>query len=191
VTRLVLCLISVFLFQLPFAQTTSQNASPWQRLEYACANGMSLTHVVAVPEQLTLIFNDAFYVLQQVESSDSDVRYEDAKLIWTEAGGVGRLEQKGGTRLAEQCVYQPDVPVLGYSCNEDITVKVRYLNDVAHINVFDPTYGDQFYELPKVISASGAKFSNTITTWFVIGEDANLFEETEEVQHAQDCKLQN
>jgi membrane-bound inhibitor of C-type lysozyme len=173
-------------FQLAITQTTT----PWQRLEFRCANDISLTHVVAAPKQLTLIFAGAFYPMKEVSSSDLSVRYEDGNtLIWTSEDGVGRLEQKDGKVLAEQCVYQPEIPVLAYICIEDVTVEVSYVDNIAQIQVFDPVYGDQSYELPKVAVPSGAKFSNGMTTWFVQGEDANLFEETEEVQHAQDCKL--
>jgi membrane-bound inhibitor of C-type lysozyme len=185
--RLLFCMVMM----LTLHAVTSQTATPWQRLEFRCANDVVLTQVVASPEQLTLIFKDAFYPMKQVTSSSTSLRYEDGKtLIWTAENGVGRLEQKDGTVLAEQCISQPETPVLGYMCIDEITVEVRYVNDVAQIQVIDPLYGDQTYELPKVAATSGAKFSDGMTTWFVLGEDANLFEETEEVQHAQDCKLQ-
>jgi membrane-bound inhibitor of C-type lysozyme len=187
--RCYFCLIIVVIFQVAL----SQNTTPWQRLEFVCANNVSLTHVIAAPEQITLIFNDAFYPMKQVgtiQDAGESVRYEDGKnLIWITEDGVGRLEQKDGKVLAQACVYQSETPVLAYICIEDVTVEVEYVNDVAQIKVFDPVYGDQTYELPKVAWDAGAKFSDGMTTWFVKGEDANLFEETEEVQHAQQCKL--
>jgi membrane-bound inhibitor of C-type lysozyme len=184
--RRILCLCFIFVLHLALAQT----ATPFQRLEFRCANNLTLTHVVASPKQFTLIFNGAFYPMEEVKGSGTSLYYEDGNnLVWITEAEVGRLEQKDGQVLVEQCVYQPEIPVLGYICIEDVTVEVRYVNDVAQIQVFDPVYGDQTYELPKVITESGAKFSNGMTTWFVLGEDANLFEETEEVQHAQDCKL--
>jgi membrane-bound inhibitor of C-type lysozyme len=168
------------------AQTTQQSASPFERLEYTCANDVSLTLILALPRQLTLIFKDAFYPMYQVGEA---VRFEDAKLVWTEQDGVGRLEQKDGTPLAETCVTKP--PSVAYICSENVTLDISYLNDIATIIVRDPVYGEQRYELPKVEVASGAKFSNGLTTWLVSGAEGNLFEETEEVQHAQKCKLQH
>ncbi len=181
-------------FQFGFAQ----EATPWQRLEYLCNHDITLTHVVAAPKQITLIFNDKFYPMKQVGSTQDaniSVRYEDKNLVWLTEESVGRLEQKDGAVLAEGCVLQaanaPAVPATSsYACKDDIVVTVRYLEEVAHLSVSDPTYGDQSYELPKATSASGAKFSNGATTWFVQGENANLFEESEEVQHAEDCKLE-
>jgi membrane-bound inhibitor of C-type lysozyme len=193
VTRFFFYLFFVIFFQVAVSQTTPQNASPFQRLEFRCANDISLTHVVATPGQITLIFNDAFYPMRQVgatQDSDQSVRYEDGKnLVWMTEDGVGRLEQKDGPVIAKNCIYQQ--PALAYICIEDVTLEVQYVGDVAHIDVFDPLYGDQRFELPKVVSSSSAKFSDGVTTWFVKGEEGNLFEETEEVQHAQKCKLQN
>lgn len=198
VTLIRLCFsLALLIFNSVLSQaTTPQHATMFQRLEFRCANDLSLTQVVATPGQLTIIFKDAFYPMRQIgigEDADTSVRYEDGKnLVWMMEGNVGRLEQKDGKVLAEACVLEPQTPAkLGYSCLEDVTVEVQYIKDVAHIKVIDPVYGDQSYELPKVASESGAKFSNGMTTWFVKGEDANLFEETEEVQHAQNCKLQN
>jgi membrane-bound inhibitor of C-type lysozyme len=166
---------------------TAQTGTPFQQLEFRCANTLSLTHLGSAPEQFTLIFDDAFYPMKRVENLGTLLRYEDDTLVWTSEDGVGRLEQKDGKVLAEQCVVAP--PVLRYSCLDDVTVNVTYVRDLAQIQVVDPVYGEQDYELPKVVTASGAKFSNGVTTWLVAGENANLFEETEEVQHAQDCQL--
>jgi membrane-bound inhibitor of C-type lysozyme len=190
--RRYLFLLLLAFLELSFAQSTQL----WQRLEFHCANTISLTHVSATPEQITLIFNDAFYPMKQLgktQDATRSVRYENETLIWVTENSVGRLEQKDGKILAKDCVAQAvseTPPVLRYLCKDDVSVNVHYVNDVAHISVTDPTYGDQSYELPKVVSASGAKFSNGMTTWFVKGESANLFEETEEVQHAEECKVQ-
>lgn len=192
VTRYLVCSCFVALFHLAlFHLAFSQAAAPLQRLEFRCADDVRVTHVASMPGQITLIFKDAFYPMQQVaETQDAgrSVRYENETFIWITQDGVGRLEQRGGGMLAQACVYQP--PVLGYICIEDVTLEVQYVNDVATIYVFDPVYGDQTYELPRVATPSGAKFSNGLTTWFVSGEEGNLFEETEEVQHAQNCQLQ-
>ncbi len=205
-TRWIFLLVTTLFVQGVFAQTAPQvqstvpqvqntvpqvqNTVAWQRLEYTCANGVSLSQVIAAPAQMTLIFNDAFYVMKQVSGVGQRVRYEDGKtLLWIAEEGVGRLEQNGQV-LAEVCVLQPDLPVLTYLCSDDVTVQVQYVNEVASISVVDPVYGDQSFELPKATSDSGAKFSDGLTTWFVVGENGNLFEETEEVQHAQDCILQ-
>jgi uncharacterized lipoprotein YbaY/membrane-bound inhibitor of C-type lysozyme len=170
----------------------AQNNSPWQRLEYACANEILITQIIATPEQITLIFNDAFYPMKQVSAT----RYEsDATLSWSVEEGVGRLEEADGIALAEGCTTQngttqsaTPTPV-NYTCKDNVSVYIQYVNDVATISVTHPTYGTQTFELPKVTSASGAKFSNGSTTWFVQGEEGNLFEEAEEVQHAEKCKL--
>jgi membrane-bound inhibitor of C-type lysozyme len=188
--RAFLCFFVVSTVHLVTSQTT-QPSTPWQRLEFRCANDVLLTQVVASPGQLTLIFKDAFYLMKQVEDSSTMLRYEDGKnLFWMMEGDVGRLEQNDGKVLAEGCMVQPETRILGYICIDDVTVEVEYRDNVAHISVVDPLYGDQSYNLSKVASTLGAKFSNGLTTWFVAGEEANLFEETEEVQHAQNCKLQ-
>ncbi len=190
-TRFFFYLLLATLLPLTFSQTVTQNTSSFQTFEFYCANDVSLTHVVAAPGQITLIYDGAFYPMQQVSkttNSSVGLRYEDKNFLWIAEDGVGRLEQKDGKILAENCVPKP--PKLAYVCMEDVTLEVQYAGDVAHINVFDPLYGDQSYELPKVTVVSGAKFSNGMTTWFLSGEEGNLFEETEEVQHAQKCKLQ-
>lgn len=185
------CWLIVAFLYCGFAQTT-----PWQRLEYLCTNQMSITQIIAAPEQITLIFNDTFYAMKQVDTARDASRYDsDAKLSWIIQEGIGRLEQEDGTLLAEGCsaqdmTTQPETPArLHYRCKDDVSVSVHYVNDVANISVIDPRYGNQTYELPRATSTSGAKFSNGSTTWVVQGEEANLFEEAEEVQHAEACKL--
>jgi putative lipoprotein len=185
------CLLLVFFIQYGFAQDT-----PWEKLEYRCNNDVTITQIFAAPEQITLIFNDAFYAMKQVKTTQGVIRFEsDTKLSWIIEEGVGRLEQGNGTVLAEGCMSRDmsepsETPTtLNYACKDDVLVAVQYVNDVANINVADPNYGNQSYELPRVTLASGAKFSNGVTTWFVQGEEANLFEEAEEVQHAEKCTL--
>jgi putative lipoprotein len=187
------CLLIYGFFYVGLAQTT-----PWQRLEYLCTNQASITQITASPQQITLIFNDTFYPMKQVGTTQDaglSARYEsDTKLRWILEEGVGRLEQEDGTLLAEGCISQnssvQQTPAsLNYRCKDDVSISVFYVNEIAQISVTDPSYGDQTYELPRATSASGAKFSNGATTWFVKGEEGNLFEEAEEVQHAEACKL--
>jgi uncharacterized lipoprotein YbaY len=185
------CLLVIF-----FIHYSLPQESPWQRLEYLCADQVSLTQIVASPEQITLIFNDAFYPMKRVETTRDTSRYDsDTNLRWIVEQEVGRLEGEGGTRLAEGCVVQDPAmqaatsTLVKYTCEDNMLVNVQYVNDTAQISVADPTYGDQRYALPRVPSASGAKFSDGSTTWFVQGEEGNLFEEAEEVQHAEKCKL--
>jgi uncharacterized lipoprotein YbaY len=181
-----------YLLLLWFGHSSFAQDPPWQRLEYACANNTSITQLIATPEQITLIFNDAFYPMKQVSATTYE---SDTNLSWIIQDGIGRLEQEDGTALAEGCIaqhtaVQPETSTtVNYTCKDDVIVSVHYINDSAQIIVTHPTYGKQTFELPRATSASGAKFSNGLTTWFVQGEDANLFEEAEEVQHAEKCKL--
>jgi putative lipoprotein len=162
-------------------------------------NQVSVTQIIAAPQQITLIFKDTFYPMKQVgtmQDAGLSARYESGtKLSWIIQEGVGRLEREDGTVLAEGCMsrdatMQAETPAtLEYTCKDDVSVSVSYVDDIAQISVSDPNYGDQTYELSRASSASGGKFSNGATTWFVKGDEANLFEEAEEVQHAEKCKL--
>jgi putative lipoprotein len=213
ILKYIVLMLLLVTFQFSFAQDTGSQtiesqttgATPWQRLEYLCAENQSLSQIIAGPGQMTLIFGTLFYPMKQVDiiqDTNAPIHYvsgsPDTTLEWILEKGEGKLLQDG-TVLAQGCVLRENANAatsetltpasVSYTCKDNILVNVQYLNDVAQIDVIDPTYGDQAYELPKTDSVSGVKFSNDSTTWFVQGEDANLFEETEEVQHAEDCKL--
>jgi membrane-bound inhibitor of C-type lysozyme len=185
----------VLMVSVSLAQPSTQTPSaPWQRLEYVCANNVSLSQLSVAPGQLTLIVENTFYPMKQVIlDDDMTLRFEsatDLELVWLVENDEGRLVQDGKT-LAEQCRTQTVPPhTVQYRCNDGIKVSVQYLSNTAFIDVRDATYGDLRYELPKIPSDTGSRFSNGLTTWFVLGEEANLFEEAEEVQHAEECKLQ-
>jgi putative lipoprotein len=195
--------------------TPSQTTTPWQRLEYLCEGGKTLAQIIPEPTRMTLIFGTAFYPMRQVEQqreTSSGVRYESEalgpKIVWfTQQNegtrqGEGTLLQEDGAILAQNCVLQEEargeaetpqilmIPpeTLSYTCKDEVVVTVTYFNDTAQLFVSAPTYGEQTFELPLVVSVSGAKFSNGSATWFTEGDEANLFEEAEEVQHAEACK---
>jgi membrane-bound inhibitor of C-type lysozyme len=191
------CFVLILMSFVALAQPSTQTqAESWQRLEYVCANNVVLSQLSVAPGQVTLIFENTFYPMKQVASEDAvTLRFESvtpSDLLWLIKNDEGQLLQNGKV-LADQCKTQINTTpqTVLYQCQDEITVSVHYINDTAFIDVRDPTYGDQRYELPRTSSETGSRFSNGMTTWFVLGEEANLYEEAEEVQHAEKCKLQN
>ena len=67
----------------------------------------------------------------------------------------------------------PDNPTFEYLCDDSRNVTVTYFKipGPAHARV---AVGEESYELPHVVSASGARFSDGKITWWEHGGEAEL-----------------
>jgi len=75
----------------------------------------------------------------------------------------------------------PDNPTFEYACDDSRNATVTYYKvpAPAHVRV---VIGEETFELPHVVSASGARFSDGKITWWEHGGEAELLRGTTETE---------
>lgn len=147
---------------------------------YYCEGGMTVAVQYSSASQVGVTFQGRTYALRRVASAFGE-RYSDGRVTWVVQGNVGTLIGEG-TVAARNCQLSaaPPGPAPGaaqgttYYCSNGATVLVRFPWGPNHAEV---SFQGITYGLPRVSSASGARFSDGRVTWDTRGNEGTLIGE--------------